>query len=98
MLATDSDAEIAGVLIHEYAHALLHVGSDDTTERPKREVEAGAVGYVVGRHFGLETDKAAFYLSAWQDEEAEILKDRLSRISQTASEVIQIVESTQQTE
>jgi len=92
VLATDSDAEIAGVLIHEYAHALLHIAVDDPTERPKREVEAEAVAYVVGRHFGLDTSNSAFYLAAWQSEDTEALEKRLGRISRTASEVIDAIE------
>lgn len=93
MVATDSDAEIAGVLIHEYAHALFHVGVEDATEKSKREVEAEAVAYAVGRYFGLDMDNSAFYLAAWQDEEAAVLHGRLRRISETASEVIEAVES-----
>ena len=42
-------AALAGTIIHEYAHAQLHVGLDDQDERAKREVEAEAVAYVVGR-------------------------------------------------
>ena len=91
-LATDSDAEIAGVLIHEYAHALLHIAVDDTTERSKREVEAEAVAYVVGRHFGLDTSNSAFYLAAWQGEDTETLEKRLGRISRTASELIDAID------
>lgn len=93
VLATDSDAESAGVLIHEYAHALLHVDVDGATEKTKREVEAEAIAYVVGRYFGLDMDGSAFYLAAWQDDERETLHERLRRISETASEVIQTVET-----
>ena len=41
---------------------------DDATERAKREVEAEAVRYIVGRYFGLDTSGSAFYLAAWQDD------------------------------
>jgi len=70
-------------LIHEYAHALLHVDVDDATERAKREVEAEAVAYIVGRYFHLDTSGSAFYLAAWQDDDAEGLQERLGRISST---------------
>lgn len=86
--ACDSDAEIAGVLIYEFAHALLHVGVDDDTERSKREVEAEAVAYVVGRHFGLDTRNSAFYLAAWRGDDTGILEERLGRISKTADKII----------
>ena len=90
--ARERDAALAGVLIHEYAHALLHVGVPDETERTKREVEAEAVAYVVGRHFGLDTANSAIYLAAWQGDEREVLQERLGRISRTASEVIEAVD------
>lgn len=51
----ENDADLARTLIHEYPHALLHFDVDDDTERSKREVEAGAVAYVVGRYCGLDT-------------------------------------------
>jgi len=60
-----NDADLARTLIHEYAHALLHFDVDDDTERSKREVEAEAVAYVVGRYCGLDTSGSAFYLAAW---------------------------------
>ena len=56
----------------------------DRDERAKREVEAEAVAYVVGRHFGLDTSKSAFYLAAWQDEESDAIQGRLERISGVA--------------
>ena len=57
--ARSNQADLAVTLIHEYAHALLHSGVDAAYERSKREVEAEAVGYVVGRHFGLDTSGSA---------------------------------------
>jgi len=91
LLDQDSPAALAGVLIHEYAHALLHVGVDDQTERTKREVEAEAVAYLVGRQFGLDTSGSAFYLAAWQDDETDVLLERLGRISRTATEIVNAV-------
>jgi len=92
LLDQDDPAALAGVLIHEYAHALLHVGVDDQTEQAKREVEAEAVAYLVGRQFGLDTSDSAFYLAAWQDDETETLSERLGWISRTASEIVDTVE------
>jgi len=86
--ARTNQADLAVTLIHEYAHALLHVDVDDATERAKREVEAEAVAYIVGRYFHLDTSGSAFYLAAWQDDDAEGLQERLGRISSTAQEII----------
>lgn len=58
-------------IVHEYAHATLHSDVDAEQERAKWEVEVEAVGYVVGRYFGLDTSGSAFYLAAWQDDAAD---------------------------
>jgi hypothetical protein len=75
-------------LVHEYAHALLHFDGDDEPERAKREVEAEAVAYIVGRYFDLDTSGSAFYLAAWQDDDPDVVQDRLGRISSTAQKII----------
>ncbi|WP_424004758.1 ArdC-like ssDNA-binding domain-containing protein [Haloarcula salina] len=90
--AGGSPAATAAVLIHEYAHALLHSGVSDKPEREKREVEAESVAYVVGRHFGLDMSGSALYLAAWQSEEPETILERLGRISRTTTEVIDAIE------
>ena len=56
----ENQADVARTLIHEYAHALLHFNVDDEPERSKREVEAEAVAYIVGRYYGLDTSRSAF--------------------------------------
>ncbi|WP_248898267.1 ImmA/IrrE family metallo-endopeptidase [Haloplanus halobius] len=89
--ARENQADLAVTLVHEYAHALLHDDVDDATERAKREVEAEAVGYIVGRYFGLDTSGSAFYLAAWQDDDSAVLQERLSRISSSAQEIIGVV-------
>ena len=78
---------------YEYAHALLHFDVNDEAERSKREVEAEAVAYIVGRFFGLDTSGSAFYLAAWQDDDPEMIQDRLGRISSTAQEIIDVVDN-----
>lgn len=93
--ARESAAAMAAVLVHEYAHALLHKGVTDKPERTKREVEAESVAYVVGRHFGLDMSGSALYLAAWESEEPDTILDRLGRISRTATEVIEAVEECQ---
>ncbi len=88
-----NEADLARTLIHEYAHALLHFDvDDDDTERSKREVEAEAVAYVVGRYCGLDTSGSALYLAAWESDDPKIVRDRLDRISSTAEELIDVLE------
>ncbi|GCF12084.1 hypothetical protein Harman_00190 [Haloarcula mannanilytica] len=93
--AQESTAAMAAVLVHEYAHTLLHNGVTEKPEREKREVEAEAVAYVVGRHFGLDMSGSALYLAAWQSDEPEKILDRLDRISRTVTEVIEAIRACQ---
>ena len=88
----ENSAALAVTLVHEYAHALLHGDVDNETERSKRELEAEAVGYIVGRYFGLDTSGSAFYLAAWEGDEPETILDHLERISSTAAEIIDTVD------
>ncbi|ELZ68912.1 LtrC-like protein [Haloferax prahovense DSM 18310] len=92
VLRRDSDAAMMSTVVHEYAHARLHVGVDDDTERSKREVEAEAVAYVVGRQFGLDMYGSAFYLATWERDEADVIRERLERISRTSQTLIEHIE------
>ncbi|KTG23164.1 ArdC-like ssDNA-binding domain-containing protein [Haloferax profundi] len=92
LLRRDNDAAMASTLVHEYAHALLHAGVDEDTERSKREVEAEAVAYVVGRQFGLDMDGSAFYLATWERDQADVIRERLTRISRTSQALIEYIE------
>jgi hypothetical protein len=87
----ENTAAVTAVLIHEYAHALLHSGVTDKPEREKLEVEAEAVAYVVGRYFGLDMSGSALYLAAWQSDDPDTILERLDRISRTATEVIKAI-------
>jgi hypothetical protein len=89
-----NDADLATTLIHEYAHARLHFDIEDETERSKRELEAEAVAYIVGRYFGLDTTRSAFYLAAWESDDPDTLQDRIDRISSVGREVIESVDTT----
>jgi hypothetical protein len=84
----ENQADLAVTPLHEFAHALLHFDVDDGTERTKREVEAEAVAYIVGRYCGLDTSGSAFYLAAWNPDDTEVIQERLQRISRTAEDLI----------
>ncbi|ELZ28962.1 LtrC-like protein [Halogeometricum pallidum JCM 14848] len=87
-----NQADLAVTLIHEYAHALLHFDVSNENERSKREVEAEAVAYIVGRYFGLDTSGSAVYLAVWQGDDSEVIQERLGRISSTAGVIIGMIE------
>ena len=46
---------------------------------------------MVGRYVGLDTSNSAFYLAAWQDEEVDVIQERLGRTSAVAGEFIELI-------
>jgi len=54
-----SPAEEFVVLVHEFAHELLHRAADRPKSRDVRELEAEAVAFVVGEAIGLQVGNAA---------------------------------------
>jgi hypothetical protein len=92
VLDRTNEADLASTLIHEYAHARLHFDIEDRNERAKREIEAEAVAYAVGRYFGLDTSNSAFYLAAWEEEDTDTLLGRLDRISRVVGELIEEID------
>ena len=81
------NAAVAGTLTHEYAHAVLHQNRAETDQQ-EREFEAEAVAYVVGWHFGLDVSGSGIYLAAWENDDADEIRDHLKRINKTASRII----------
>jgi len=67
------------------------VASTTRPERSKRELEAEAVGYIVGRYFELDTSGSAFYLPRGTETNRRRSSTGLERISSTAQEIIDIV-------
>jgi hypothetical protein len=59
----------------------------------KREVEAEAVAYVVGRYCGLDSSGPAFYHAAWESDDPKIVRDRVGRINNTVEEIIEILDN-----
>lgn len=84
------NAAVAGTLAHELAHARLHQG-DETDDQQERELEAEAVAYAVGRHFGLDMSGSAFYMAAWENDDANEIRSHLSRIATTTSTIIDAI-------
>ena len=80
-------------LIHELAHELLHQHS--FMNRKVKELEAEAVAFVVGSHFGLEDLQSPNYLALWCADGEKIL-ERQDRIRSTASKIIRSVEESDQ--
>lgn len=78
------------VLVHEFAHELLHQRTQRRTETtPKiRETEAEAVAYTVCLACGIDsTIRSADYIQLYRGSE-ETLKESLSHVQQAATEII----------
>ena len=92
-------AERFSVLVHEFAHELLHhqkLGQQADEPRPPkivRETEAEAVAFAVCETVGLESNGAAAdYIRLYQGDD-ETLAKSLARIRLAVSRVLQILDS-----
>ena len=82
-------AEEFSTLVHEIAHERLHRGERRTlTTKQVRETEAEAVAFVVCRAVGLETGTAAAdYIQLWHGD-ANLLRESLEAVQQTAAVIL----------
>ena len=94
-----SEAQTLKTMIHEVAHARLHVPEDILSERQQkdrqtREVEAESVAYVVCQHFGVDTSDYTFgYVAGWsKGKNLPELRASLDTIRATAAELIDGIE------
>lgn len=77
------------VLIHEYAHALLHKNTE--LGMRDRECEAEATAYTVAKHFSITSPFTAEYLMMYGNDE-KTLTARLESIRQVAHQIIDKLE------
>ncbi|SHK95922.1 ArdC family protein [Alicyclobacillus tolerans] len=81
----------AKTLIHEWAHGLLHVPSEEKVVNTKiRELEAESVAFVVADALGLDTSSYSFgYIAHWSGENAlDQLKASGMRIQKAANRIL----------
>lgn len=79
------------VLVHEFAHELLHY-QNDRPEKPSRivaETEAEAVAYVVCRALGLETTRQSVDYIHLHQGSADVLAKSLNAIQRTAAQILE---------
>lgn len=83
-----SQAQTVKTLIHELAHARMHVG--ESTDRVLAEIQAESVAYVTCRHFGIDASSYSFgYVAGWsQDRELTVLQRSLGAIQKEARGMI----------
>jgi len=85
-------AQEFSVLVHEFAHELLHRGEDRAElSKTQRETEAEAVAYVVLTACGLEPGSAASdYIQLYRGT-AEGLTESLGRIQRAVAQILPAV-------
>ena len=84
------DAHALKTLVHEYAHILLHLDVDYSENRPRCEVEAESVAYVVCRELGLPTEAYSFgYVAHWADSKPTIVIQVAETILKTANAILE---------
>jgi hypothetical protein len=84
ILESLTSADTAAVLVHEFAHCLLHPADDRPASRDTRELEAEAVAFVVGEAVGLHVAQAVDYLHLYIGDSAALAAS-LDRIQRAAS-------------
>jgi antirestriction protein ArdC len=81
------------ILLHEWAHELLHKGEAKTLARERKEAQAEATAYVVSRHFGLAHPFAADYLQSWRVLTPDDLERELDAVVRAAGHIIDRLEA-----
>ncbi len=89
IVETLPEAQKSKVLIHEWAHGLLH-SLTDRPERETRELEAESTAFVVASALGFDTADYSFgYIAGWRGEEAvKTLKACGTRIQKAADTIL----------
>jgi hypothetical protein len=87
-----SPAEEFMVLVHEFAHELLHRAADRPTSRDVRELEAESVAFVVGEAVGLQVgDASRDYIHLYRGDREGLLES-LDRIRGAAATILNAID------
>jgi len=79
-------------LIHEYAHEILHKGSENKSlSRGFKECQAEATSFVVGQYLGIDNPFSSDYILNWGGTK-EKLKENLSRVLVATEKIIKNIE------
>lgn len=91
----NSEIQNIKTLVHELAHAKLHIGNDEISKQAK-EFQAEFVAYTVCKYFDIDTSEYSFnYIKGWgktlnQEDKINLLKD----VRETTKEFIEVIEDT----
>lgn len=92
-----NDTEKFRVLIHEYAHALLHNKESEMKDLPRghKEAQAESVAYVVSKYYGLDSEDVSIgYIATWS-QDIKLAKQALDEIQSVANSIIDDVDRLQ---
>jgi len=86
--SNQSQAQEFSVLVHEFAHELLHHGEVEKQSKTVRETEAEAVAYVVAEGVGLSANSASSnYIQLYRGDK-DTLEMSLAAIQKTATTIL----------
>jgi antirestriction protein ArdC len=89
ILANLEPAEEFAVMVHEFAHELLHQGETAVRgDSATRETEAEAVAFVVGHAVGLDAGTSSSDYIQLHRGDRKVLEASLGRIQHTACEIL----------
>lgn len=85
-------------LIHEVAHMILHADIKDYhINRARYETEAEGVAFIVAEALGIHSEEDAYsfgYIASWgKGDTKKLVKESLSRIQQTANQILDEIET-----
>lgn len=95
--ANVNDTEKFRVLIHEYAHALLHNKESTMKDLPRqhKEAQAESVAYVVSNYYGLDSSAvSAGYIATWS-QDMKLAKQALQEVQEVANTIIEDIDQLQ---
>ena len=79
-------------LIHEYAHEILHSGSENKAlSRGFKECKAEATSYIVGQYLGIDNPFSSDYILNWGGTK-EKLKENLTKVLIASEKIITTIE------
>ncbi|MGG1021183.1 hypothetical protein G3M81_23020 [Bacillus paralicheniformis] len=93
----DNDTEKFRVLIHEYAHSLLHHRDSEMKNLPRghKEAQAESTAYIVNKYYGLDTtDVSAGYIATWS-KDMKLAKQALEEIQEVSNTIIDDIDRLQ---
>lgn len=84
------DAQAVKTLAHELGHVLLHDNTDRTSDdRPRMEIEAESVAYLVCHQLGIASDDYSFaYLARWSNGDTNLIRTTAERAITCASRIL----------